>query len=126
MNKSKSSLKIDRAYIISIAVFILITGAITMAAEKPYYEAFLEKNSRFFNPFNMNIGSSSVSSELSERSSPRNASPGYSYEPIFYFETDSAQSEFFLRTKAFDYFNSDVWLSTDTGSWHFYSQQMPE
>ncbi len=126
VNKSKSSLKIDRAYIISIAVFILITGAITMAAEKPYYEAFLEKNSRFFNPFNMNVGSSSVSSELSERSSPRNASPSYSYEPIFYFETDSAQSEFFLRTKAFDYFNSDVWLSTDTGSWHFYSQQMPE
>lgn len=119
-------LQTDRAYIICISAFILITGAVTMAIEKPYYQSFLEKNSRLLNPFNMNIGSSGGYEELSEQSSPRNAAPSYNYEPLFYLETNSGQDEIFLRTKAYDIFNGEVWVNANKQSFYFYSLQMPE
>ena len=124
--QNTSGLKIDRAYIICISVFILITGAITMAVEKPYYQSFLEKNSRLLTPFSFGGGNSSAFEELSEQSSPRNGRPNYNYEPLFYFETDSNKGELFLRTKSFDYFNGDVWINSDAENWIFYSIQNPE
>ena len=122
----KSLLQIDRAYIICIAVFTLITGAITMAAEKPNYQAFLEKNARLVNPFGLGLGGSSGYEELSDRSSARDAAPSYNYEPLFYFETDSKQSVIYLRTTAYDYFNSDVWEIRDEGRSVFYSLSLSE
>jgi len=125
--KEKSSrLQIDRAYIICIAAFILITGALTMALEKPYYQSLLEKNARILNPFNMSIPGSGSYEDLSEQSSPRNAAPSYNYEPLFYLETNSAQEEIFLRTKAFTYFNGEVWENADGNSFAYYSKQAPE
>ena len=124
--KENAILKVDRAYIICISVFVLIVGAVTMAAEKPYYQAFLEKNSRLFTPFNYGGGNSSGYEELSEQSSPRNGRPNYSYEPLFYLATDSDEDEVFLRTKAFDIFNGDVWVNSERYGWTFYSLQLPE
>lgn len=124
--KENAILKVDRAYIICISVFVLIVGAVTMAAEKPYYQAFLEKNSRLFTPFNYGGGNSSGYEELSEQSSPRNGRPNYSYEPLFYLATDSDEDEVFLRTKAFDIFNGDVWVNRESYAWTFYSLQLPE
>jgi len=124
--ESHVKLQIDRAYIICISIFILITGALTMAIEKPYYQAFLEKNSRLFNPFNIGGAGSGNYEELSETSSPRNGQPSYNYEPLFYFETASQQKEFFLRTKSFDLFNGEVWVNGDKGENYYYSLEAPE
>lgn len=125
-SREGSKLKVDRAYIICVSVFILITGAVTMLIEKPYYQAFLEKNSRLFTPFNIGAGNSSGFEELSEQSSPRSGRPNYTYEPLFYFETNSNTPELFLRTKTFDLFNGDVWVNSDSGVWTSYSLQFPE
>lgn len=119
-------IQLDRSYIISVSVFILITGAIAMAAQKPYYQAFLEKNSALFNPFNMNVGGTSGYEELAEQSSPRNAAPSYNYEPLFYLETNCGEDEIFLRTKSFDTFNGEVWVNAGRQRFYFYSLQMPE
>lgn len=119
-------LQVDRAYIICISVFILITGTLTMAVKKPYYQSFLEKNSRRLNPFNMNLQGGSGYEELSEKSSPRNGQPSYNYEPLFYLETDSRRNEIFLRTKAYDIFDGEVWVNSENGDYYYYSRQMPE
>lgn len=124
--KTKSELKVDRAYIIAVSVFILIVGSLTMIIEKPYYQAFLEKNSRLFTPFGIGGGNSSGFEDLTERSSPRNGRPDYNYEPLFYAETDSDAEELFLRTKAFDTFDGDFWVNSNNYSWAFYSLQLPE
>ncbi|MCR4594059.1 MAG: transglutaminase-like domain-containing protein [Clostridiales bacterium] len=118
-------LQVDRAYIICFAVFIIITGAITMAADKPFYESFLERNEELLSPFSGMPGTTGFE-ELSDQSSPRNARPKYKYEKIFYLETDSDSDELFLRTKAFDYFNGDVWVNSGSGQFFYYSQQKPE
>ena len=118
-------LQVDRAYIICFAVFIIITGAITMAADKPFYESFLERNEALLSPFSGMPGNTGFE-ELSDQSSPRNARPKYKYEKLFYLETDSDADELFLRTKAFDYFNGDVWVNSGSGQFFYYSQQKPE
>lgn len=125
-NERPSLLQIDRAYIICISVFILIVGALTMAVEKPYYQAFLEKNSRLFTPFGVSVQGSANYEELSEQSSPRNGQPSYTYEPMFYFETDSDSDEIFLRTKAFSHFDGDYWTNPESGGYIYYSKQLPE
>ncbi len=125
-DKSKAKVQVDKAYIICISVFILITGTLTMAANKPVYESFLERNSTLFDPFNMNLEGLTGYEELSNKSSSRNAQPEYNYRPLFYMKTDSDSEEIFLRTKSYNYFNGDVWEVTDMGRFYYYSQQIPE
>lgn len=121
----RTFLQADKAYLICISVFILITGAITVAVEKPYHQAYLEKNSGFLNSLGLSMQGSSGYERLSDTSSPRNSQPNYNYEPLFYFETDSEQGEIFLRTKAFDRFNGDVFENSEPMQYYF-SMQVPE
>lgn len=125
-SKGLAWIQVDRAYILCIASFILITGALTAALDKPYYQAFFERESLMNDPFDINAGSSTGYEELSDRSSPRNARPGYRYEPLFYFIAESGSGEYYLRTQAFDYFNGQVWEISQNHWENIYSLEMPE
>ena len=121
--------QIDRSYILCIALFILVTGALTVAIEKPYYQAFLEKNSTLFNPFNLNVGRAGGYEDLSDQSSPRNGAASFNQQPLFYLETSSAARELFLRKQAFDAFNGEVWqpaFDKMMPANPFYCQERPE
>lgn len=119
-------IQIDRAYIICIAVFTLLTGAITMAVDKPHHEAMFERNANFLTRMNFGVGGSADFESLGRQSSARNGRPDYDYNPLFYFETDSPNEIFFLRTKAFKDFNGDVWDDNGVYDWSAYSLQQPE
>ncbi len=124
---ARGRLRLDLSYIISIALFVTFTGAATMMIEKPRYTSELEKNANFFNYYPTGIGGGNYE-QLGEDSSQRYGMGAPSNEPLFYFETDGVNSEYYLRGTSFDYFDGDVWKrldNTDDFS-YVYSSVMPE
>ncbi len=117
----------DLSYIISIALFVTITGAVTMMIDKPKYTSELEKNANYFNYYNTGAGAGNYD-ELGEDSSQRYGMGRPSNDPLFYFETDGTAEEYFLRSTSFDYFDGDVWKrrNMDDDYSYVYSSVFPE
>lgn len=125
----RGRLKIDRSYLISIAIFVSVTGAVTMMINKPTYRSKLEQDSNYFNYVETNAtGSGGEDTDISEQSSQRSGPPSYTGNPMFYFSTQSGGAEHFLRTQAFDDFNGDLWEynTKDSDFGKVYSTVIPE
>lgn len=127
----RTMLKTDRSYIISILIFVTITGTITMVLKKPIYISKLERNSNFFNyslANGMGTGEESSGDSPSTTSSPRYGSRDYAGDPLFYFDTNGNKDVYYLRRQPYVTFNGEVW-EMDENTYRnrfFYTSQYPE
>ena len=121
-------LVVNTAYIISVAVFVSVTGAITMMIDKPTYFSKLEKDSSYFDYYQTDATGSGDLDSLQNESSDRRGGLNYTYNPIFYLETDGTQPEYYLRRQVYDKFNGSVWENEeDFDSYSVvYSSVIPE
>lgn len=109
-DKSRIMSKLDRSYLVSIAVFVSITGMITMMVEKPEYLSLLERSLREFGDYNADEGRSAYGS-ISQDSGRRYGARNYSGSVLFYFETSGKNSAYYLRRQPYTTFNGDIWHS---------------
>ncbi len=107
--EKRGKLKVDLSYIISIAIFVSVTGAVTMMIEKPEYQSKLERDSNYFNAVDTNATGAGDDGSLSQTSSRRYGTSQPSSDPLFYFSTQGNAANYFLRRQSFDYFNGNVW-----------------
>lgn len=121
-------LQYDRAYIISFALFISVTGALAMTVKKPSYRSQLEKSADFFDNLLLTGGAGGGYESTSSRSSTRRGGFGYSSTPIFYVEDKADNDILYLRRQVYDTFDGDVWNSKKRNFWRDipYSSEMPE
>lgn len=109
--RNKIILKTDRQYIISILVFVSITGTVTMLIPKPSYTSQFEKNADYLS-YTQIIGGAGDGTSVdstSDVSSPRYGARNYSGSVLFNFVTDGSKQEYYLRKNSFQKFNGDVW-----------------
>ncbi|MGN0634335.1 MAG: transglutaminase family protein [Oscillospiraceae bacterium] len=111
--EKQGRLIVNRAYIISVAIFVSVAGAVAMMIDKPVYRSQLEKNSSYFDYVNTNATGAGDYEGMSNTSSKRYGGNSYSNTPIFYFETDGEDEVYFLRREAYDVFNGSVWEVSD-------------
>ena len=109
--RNKIILKTDRPYIISLMVFVSITGTVTMLIPKPSYTSQFEKNADYFSYTQITGGAGDGTSAdgIPEVSSPRYGARNYSGSVLFNFATDGSEQEYYLRKCSFQKFNGDVW-----------------
>lgn len=121
-------LKTDRAYMISFALFISVTGALAMTIKKPTYRSQLEKNADFFDTLLWNGAGASGYENMSRSSGTRRGGFSYNNTPLFYLETDRAQGEYYLRRQVFEKFNGSLWEGGGVNFWREapYSMAVPE
>ena len=122
----RGRLIINRAYIISVAIFVSVTGAITMMLDKPTYRSKLEQNSNYFDVYQTQGTGSGDGEDLSDQSSGRQGGLNYTYNPMFYLDTDGTNYEYFLRRQCYNVFNGDRWTSTLDDYDNVYSSVIPE
>ncbi len=128
--RKRTMMKIDRSYIISIAIFVSITGTVTMMIKRPVYLSKLERNSNYFDyALSDEAGTGGQSLEsTSETSSPRYGARDYTGDPLFYFDTNGNEEVYYLRRQPYITFNGDVWeIDHNTyRSRFFYTSKYPE
>ncbi len=128
--KNRTLIKIDRSYIITLAIFVSVIGTVTMIVRKPVYISLLEKNSSSFDyALTGDFGISRGSAEIYSRtSSQRYSANNYTGETLFYFNTDGSKDEYYLRRQSYQNFNGDVWEAEGYSSRnsYFYSERNPE
>ncbi|SDA15932.1 Transglutaminase-like superfamily protein [Ruminococcus sp. YE71] len=126
--KDRGRIKIDRSYLISIAIFVSVTGAVTMMIKKPTYRSKLEQDSNFFNYVDTQATGSGDDNSISPESSARSTPPAYTGRQIFSFKTEGDREEYFLRIQPFDNFDGDKWKYTmnDSDFALAYSSVVPE
>ena len=107
----KVILKIDRPYIISLLVFVSITGTVTMLIPKPSYTSQFEKNADYFSYTQITggAGDGTTVDSASDKSSPRYGSRNLSDNVLFNFVTSGSKDEYYLRKNSFQHFNGDRW-----------------
>ena len=107
----RAVLKIDRAYFVSIGVFVAVTVAIAMTIERPTYLAQLQKNPAYFdyNPNRVTINTTTSFENPSANSSENYGERNLSDTPLFYFQTDGGQSVYYLRRQAYSVFDGEIW-----------------
>ncbi len=122
------NLKVDKAYIISFAVFISVTGAVAMTVQKPTFRSQLEKNADYFDNFLFNGAGTSGYETLSRSSSTRNGGFGFNDSPLFDLEDDGSKSIYYLRRQVFNDFNGKIWEANAFSFWREspYSTENPE
>mgnify|MGYP000756827246 CR=1 FL=1 len=122
----RGKISVNKAYLISIALFVSVTGAVTMLIEKPQYRSQLEKNANYFDAVQTSgTGSGGGYENMSELSSPRYGG-GYTTNPLFNFYTEGEMDVYFLRRQSYDYFNGSRWELADDNYAVAYSLQNPE
>ena len=126
--KKRGVLITNTAYIISMAIFVSVTGALTMVIDKPTYFSKLERDSSYFDYYQTQGRGSGNFDDLSEQSSDRRGGLQYTNEPIFNFETDGNLGEYYLRRQAFMDFDGSVWnmMELSLDDYFPYSSAMPE
>ena len=121
-------LKIDRSYVIVIAIFVSVTGTVTMMIPKSTYPSMLETYSDILS-YDNNIGGNGTgnSDTVSEKSSSRYGARNYTGKVLFTFYTDGQQDVYYLRKQPYDRFNGDVWeKDTNNINRYFYSNRYIE
>ncbi len=112
-DKKRGVLLTNTSYIISMAIFVSVTGAITMMIEKPKYFSKLERDSSYFDYYQTQGTGSGDFDDFENESSGRNGGLSYTNNPLFYLETNGSSSEYFLRRQSYDFFGGSVWESTE-------------
>lgn len=117
-NRKRIFLKFDRSYLLSIIIFVSVTGTITMLLPKPTYTSKLEQNSNYFSAYTtaLNTDGGTSSDSISQNSSPRYGARNYNGTPLFYFSTNGTKEVYYLRKQSFITFNGDVWQTMDYNS----------
>ena len=120
--------KIDRAYVISFALFISITAALAMTVQKPTYRSQLEKSADFFETLFFSGAGSSGYENISSSSSTRRGGFGYNNNPLFYVQDYDHSEIYYLRRQVYDNFNGETWESSPYSYWRKtpYSADNPE
>ncbi len=120
--------KIDRAYVISFALFISITAAIAMTVQKPTYRSQLEKSADFFETLFFSGAGSSGYENMSSSSSSRRGGFSYNNNPLFYVHDEDNSDIYYLRRQVYGKFNGDTWESNTYSYWRKtpYSADEPE
>ena len=123
-----SRLKLDRAYIMSFAIFISVTGAVAMMVKKPTYRSQLEKSADFFDTLLLQGAGTSGYEGTSSSSSTRRGGFGFNSSPIFYVKDDGNHEIYYLRRQVYNHFSGDVWEANNRRYWRDtpYSLEMPE
>ena len=126
--KKRGVLITNTAYIISMAIFVSVTGAVTMMIDKPRYFSKLERDSSYFDYYQTQGTGSGSYDQIANESSGRQGGLSYTNNPLFYLDTNGKQSEYFLRRQTYDFFNGDVWEMTEAiGDYSYaYSTVIPE
>lgn len=130
--ENNAVLKIDRSYIIAIAVFVSVTGTLTILIPKPSYTSLLEINSDILSYTNTIGGNGDGTSDsVSQTSSSRYGDRNYTGKILFYFipdiTTNTSLNEYYLRKQSFDYFNGDVWeKDMNNINRYFYTEKYSE
>lgn len=107
--EKRGRLVINRSYIISVALFVSVTGAVTMLIEKPEFQSQLEKNSNYFNYVPTDATGPGDYEDTSPTSSRRYGANSYTNNPLFNFETNGYNQIYYLRRQSYDYFDGSVW-----------------
>ncbi len=119
-------LKTDRSYVIVIAVFVSVTGTVTMMIPKSTYSSLLETYSSFLS-YDDTIGGTGDSDTASEKSSSRYGPRNHTGEILFTFSTDGQQEVYYLRKQPYDDFNGDVWeKDMNNINRYYYTDRYPE
>lgn len=126
--QKRGKLVINSSYLISIAIFVSVTGAVTMVIDKPTYRSKLEQDSNYFNYVQTGGTGSGDPDELPNESSDRSGPPSYTNRPVFYFNTNGAAQEYFMRVQTYNDFDGDKWtFDTDPENYgSAYSSVIPE
>ena len=114
--KTHTITHVDRAYIISIAIFVSVTGAVAMSVPKPAYVSRLERDTGYSSSMGLagtgNARSLESTNTMSDR---RYGKRSYTGEILFKFATNGTNEVYYLRKQPYETFNGSVW-TTDTSS----------
>ena len=107
---STTFIKVDRSYIISMAVFVSVTGAIVVSIDRPVYRSKLEVDASFFD-YGFTTGGSSIEDYeyFSPNSSPRYGARNYTGKELFRFSTNGTKDVYYLRGQTSTTFNGNDW-----------------
>ena len=128
----KTILKIDRSYIIAVAVFVSVTGTLTIFIPKSTYASLLEINSDILSYTNTIGGNGDgTSDDISQTSSSLYGDRNNTGKVLFYFLADESTGgdlkEYYLRKQVFDNFNGEVWeKDMNNINRYFYTERYPE
>ena len=121
-------MKTDRSYTIVIAIFVSVTGTITMMIPKSTYSSLLETYSDILS-YDRNITGNGTgnSDTTSQQSSSRYGGRNYTGQKLFTFATDGQQDVYYLRKQPYDRFNGDVWeKDMNNINRYYYTERYPE
>ena len=128
----RTVLKTDRSYIIAIAVFVSVTGTLTILMPKPTYASLLEIHSDLLSYTNtIGGGGDGTSDGVSQTSSSLYGDRNNTGKVLFYFLADESTGgdlkEYYLRKQVFDNFNGEVWeKDMNNINRYFYTERYPE
>ena len=97
----------DIAYVVSVALFVSIAGAVSMLLPKPEVRSVLERDSHAFDITPLNNSKNTYSRYTADSSARYGAS--YTGEILFYCESDYPQDAYYLKRQAYDNFYDDKW-----------------
>ena len=121
----KSKLRINRSYVLGVALFVTFAGAASMFVPKPDYKSELENGTGIFQyTFNTNR---STYDDLSEESSPRFGSDSTG-EILFRARSSEDEEVIFIRRQSFDRFDydKDRWVNDEKYEAYFGTEEMEE
>lgn len=121
-------LKIDRSYVIVIAIFVSVTGTVTMMIPKSTYSSLLETYSSVLS-YDDTIGGKGTgnSDTTSEKSSSRYGDRNYTGQILFTFDSGGEENTYYLRKQPYDRFNGDVWeKDMNNINRYYYTDRYPE
>ncbi|MBR4554409.1 MAG: hypothetical protein IKO27_02325 [Ruminococcus sp.] len=97
----------DLAYVVTVALFVSLAGAVSMLLPKPEVKSVLERDSHAFDitPFR---DARTTYSRYSNTSSARFGA-SYSGEVLFSCESDYDTDVYYLKRQSYDYFSGDTW-----------------
>ncbi len=108
-NKSENVLAVhDIAYIVTVALFVSIAGAVAMLLPKPEVKSVLERDSHAFDIMPFNNNPQNTYSRYSSLSSDRYGA-SYTGEIIFYCESDYYMPVYYIKRQSYDNFYDEKW-----------------
>ena len=121
-------LKADRAYILTMLIFVSLTATIAMTINKPVYLSKMERRDYLSADGAFGAAGENSLETTSRTSAQRYDSRRYNGTPLFNFSTNGENEVYYLRREQYSVFNGDVWeIPSDSYYTNFYySKAYPE